>query len=236
MQGTSKRGILCFKPALRLEEQGNQRYQRTIVADVTEGFDTHRSGRPLAGWMSSSRRVFGVPLLVGLSREKLNMKTRDLRRAAILFFPLLLASQSASAATAAGSSALALASLVAAASPLLNRHEKRVMARLFAGHSNFAFPANRKISIKADAIVCRASNVAITSHSCKLTFGAASTDLTGREAHELYATLAEAGLPSEGAAGSIYASLSHLVCTIDPREIAHRSGGGADCTFDSGAP
>jgi hypothetical protein len=174
-------------------------------------------------------------VMVGLSREKLNMM-RDLRGAAILFFPLLLASQSASAATAAGSSALALASLVAAASPLLSRHEKRVMARLFGGHSNFTFPANRTISVKSDAIVCRASNVDITSRSCKLTFGAASTNLTGREAHELYATLAEAGVPSEGAAGSIYESLSHLVCTIDPREIAQRSGGGADCTFDPGAP
>jgi hypothetical protein len=58
MQGISERGILCFKPALRLEERGNQGYQRTIVADVTEGFDTHRSGRPLAGWMSSSRPCF----------------------------------------------------------------------------------------------------------------------------------------------------------------------------------
>src|SRR6516225_5637347 len=85
-------------------------------------------------------------VMVGLSREKLNMM-RDLRGAAILFFPLLLASQSASAATAAGSSALALASLVAAASPLLSRHEKRVMARLFGGHLHH-LPANSKISVK----------------------------------------------------------------------------------------
>jgi len=174
--------------------------------------------------------------MVGLSREKLNMNARDPRRAAILFFPLLLASQSASAATAAGSSALALASLVAVASPLLSPHEKRVMARLFGGHSNFTFPANRKLSIKVDAVVCRASNVDITSRSCKLAFGAASANLSGREAHELYATIAEADVPSEGAAGSIFESLSHLVCTIDPRVIAQRAGGGADCTFDPGTP
>jgi hypothetical protein len=164
------------------------------------------------------------------------MKAPDLQRAAILLFPLLLASQSASAKTAGGSAALALASLVAAHSPLLSRHEKRVMARLFGGHSNVTFPANRKISVKADAVVCRASNVDITSRSCKLTFGATSANLTGREAHELYATIAEAGVPSDGAAGSIFESLSHLVCTIDPSIIAQRAGGGADCTFDPGAP
>jgi hypothetical protein len=158
------------------------------------------------------------------------------RGPAILFFPLLLAAQSASAATAAGPAALALASVVAAHSPLLDRHEKRVMARLFSGHSNVTFPANSKISIKADAVVCRASNVDITSRSCRLTFGAASVQLTGREAHELYATIAEAGVPSEGTAGSMFESLAHLACTIDPHAIAQRAGGGADCTFDPGAP
>jgi len=148
--------------------------------------------------------------MIGLSREELNMKASGLRRTAILLFPLLLVSQSASAATTAGSSALALASLVAAHSPLLSRHEKRVMARLFGGDSNVPFPANRKISVKADAVVCRASNVDITSRSCKLTFGTTSANLTGRMAHELYATIAEAGVPSDGAAGSIFESLSHL--------------------------
>ena len=163
------------------------------------------------------------------------MKAPDPRRAAILLVPLLLASQSASAATAAGSGALALASLVAAHSPLLSQHERRVMARLFGGDSNVAFPAGSKISIKADAVVCRASNVDITSRSCKLTFGATSTELTGRRAHELYATIAEVGVPPDGAAGSTFESLSHLVCTIDPQVIAQKAGGGADCTFDPGA-
>jgi hypothetical protein len=174
--------------------------------------------------------------MMGFLTEKLSMKARDLRQAAILFVALLLANQSASAATAAGSGALALASLVAAHSPLLSRYEKRVMARLLNGRSNVAFPANRKISVKADAIACRASNVDITLHSCKLTVGAASARLTGREAHELYATMAEAGVPPEGAAGSIFESLARLVCTIDPHAIAQKAGGGADCTFDPGAP
>ena len=164
------------------------------------------------------------------------MNASNLKRTAILLFPLLLASQNASAATANGPGALALAALVAAHSPLLGWHEKHALARLLDGHSNVAFPANKKISIKADSVVCRASNVDITSRSCKLTFGAKSANLTGRKAHELYATIAEVGVPSDGAAGSIFESLSHLVCTIDPHEIAQKAGGGANCTFDPGAP
>src|SRR5262249_57231910 len=87
MQGTSKRGILCFKPALRLEEQGNQRYQRTIVADVTEGFDTHRSGRPLAGWMSSSRRVFGVLCWFAFRGENLTLRHGNFGEGPFFSFP-----------------------------------------------------------------------------------------------------------------------------------------------------
>src|SRR5262245_34344223 len=153
-----------------------------------------------------------------------------------------MASQSVSGATEVRSptTALALASLVAANSPLLIRHEKRVMSRQFGGRSNITLPMNRKISVRADAVVCRLSQVDIPSRSCELTFGATSVNLTGRRAHELYATLAaalaEAGVPSGGAAGSIFGSLAHLVCTIDPGEIAKKAGGGAECTFDAGAP
>jgi hypothetical protein len=135
-----------------------------------------------------------------------------------------------------GSSALALASLVAVVSPLLTGQEKQAMVQLFGGRLDFTFPVNPKIIVKADSIVCRASNVDITSRSCKLTFGSVSADLTGREAHELYATIAEADVPFEGAAGSVFESLSRLECTIDPNEIAQRAGEGADCTFDPGVP
>jgi hypothetical protein len=175
------------------------------------------------------------PEHLGLSREELSMTAADLSRAAFLLIPLLLASQSASAATATGSGGLALAAVVAAHSPLLTRQERRVMARLFDGKSNVAFPPGSKISVKADTVVCRASNVDITSRSCKLTFGATSVDLTGRRAHELYATIAEVGVSPDGAAGSTFESLSNLVCTIDPQEIAQKAGGGADCTFNPGA-
>ena len=153
----------------------------------------------------------------------------------ILLFALLLTSQSALAVTTTGSSALAFASLVGVQSPVLSRHEKGVLARLLGGHADVAFPANKQISVKADDIVCNAGDVDITAHSCKLTFGAKTANLTGDKAHELYATMVEVGVPSEGSAGAVHESLSHLVCTINPHEIAQKSGSGADCMFDAQA-
>ena len=111
----------------------------------------------------------------------------------ILVFILLLTSQSASSATSSGASALALAALLAVHSPISSLYHKSVLERLLDGDSNVAFPANQKISVAADAIVCNAGDVDITAHSCKLTFGAKTANLTGRKAHELYATMAEAG-------------------------------------------
>ena len=163
------------------------------------------------------------------------MKIRHFRAMEILVFILLLTSQSASAATSSGASALALAALLAVHSPISSLYHKRVLERLLDGDSDVAFPANQKISVAADAIVCNAGDVDITAHSCKLTFGAKTANLTGRKAHELYATMAEAGLLSQGSPGMMYESLSHLVCTIDPHEIAQKGGGGANCTFDAGA-
>jgi hypothetical protein len=157
-----------------------------------------------------------------------------MRRVVAVAFGLLLAGQSA--ATASDGGALALASLVAEFSPLLSANEKKVIALMFSGNLNFSFPATKKISVQADAVVCRASNVDITFHSCDLVFGEKKGALKGRAAHELFATLAEAGVPSEGAAGSKYKSLSQLRCTIDPNEVKQKGGGGADCTFDPGSP
>jgi hypothetical protein len=164
------------------------------------------------------------------------MTARHSGSMALLLLPLLLAGGSASAATTGGGTALALAALVGDHSPDLRNREQRVLLRLFRGRSDVDFPAGRTISVKADSVACRASNVDITSRSCKLTFGTKTVDLSGRRAHELAATIAEAGVPPDGAAGSVFEGLSHLVCTIDPNVIAQKAGGGADCTFDPGAP
>jgi hypothetical protein len=148
---------------------------------------------------------------------------------------LLLASpQSASAANIDGNSALALAGLVADYSPLLRAKQRGTMHRLLYGVLTPP-PPPEKIVVKADNLVCRASNVDITEHSCALTFGHRTVNLKGRGAHELYATIDEVGVPPDRAAGSVFESLSNLNCTIDPNEITQKAGGGASCTFDPGA-
>jgi hypothetical protein len=157
-----------------------------------------------------------------------------MRKLALLVVPLLLATQSAFAASTAGNSALALAALVAAHSPSLTWQEKNAMAHMLDGNLSFPFPANKKIAVKADKVVCRASNVDISAHSCELDFGAKKAKLSGRAAHELYATLIESGVPGDGAAGSVFESLTTLACTIDPSAVKQKAGGGADCTFTPG--
>jgi hypothetical protein len=158
-----------------------------------------------------------------------------MRRMILVLFALLGASRDAAAANANGSGALALAALVAEQSPLVARAEKDIMARLLNGNLVLSLLANRAISIRADKVVCRASNVDISSHSCALTFATRTVNLQGRRAHELFATIYEVGVPPDGAAGTISEALSRLDCTIDPREIARKAGGGAACSFDAGA-
>ena len=98
----------------------------------------------------------------------------------------------ASAASVSGSTALALAGVVAPLSPL-PAAEKKVIAAFFAGNTNVNY-AN-KITLTADKIVCRTSNVDITARSCELTFKGNKRTVKGREANEIFATLALAGVP-----------------------------------------
>jgi hypothetical protein len=150
--------------------------------------------------------------------------------ALMLAFGPVIAATSASA-DASGPSALALAGVVASHSSVLSSYDRRTMARLLAGNSNFSFPPTRKISVTADSIQCKVSNVDIVSRSCDLTFGQGKRHLTGREANELFATLAAAGVMAEGAAGSMIESVMQLMCTVDPNAIKQKDGSGADCTF-----
>jgi hypothetical protein len=163
------------------------------------------------------------------------MEDFEMNKAAFLLIPLLLASEPALAASATGNSALALASLVSEHSPLLNLDEKSVLGQLLRPNPNFSYLAERKISVEADSIVCRQSNVDLTGRSCELKFGDKKISVRGRKAHELYATIAELGVPPDGAAGTMYESLSHLACTIDSGEVKQKSGGGAECKFEPGA-
>jgi hypothetical protein len=155
----------------------------------------------------------------------------------ILLAVFTIAGQQAAVAapvTATGPTALALAAVIAQHSPVVRGFDRRTTARLFGGRTNFGFTPNTKISVTADSVVCRISNVNITTRTCDLTFGVRKRTLTGREANEVSATGLTAGASSEGAAGSIVESISKLDCTIDPNEIMKKAGGGAQCTFETG--
>jgi len=142
---------------------------------------------------------------------------------AALALTVMQTTASAAPGSASGPSALALAAVIAP-------HSRAVRAF----DTNFGFTPNTKISVDAESVTCRVSNVDITSRSCELNFGARKRTLTGREANEVGATMAAAGIPSEGAAGSSIESVSKLRCTIDPNEIMQKAGGGAQCSFETG--
>lgn len=133
-----------------------------------------------------------------------------------------------------GPFALALATLVSEHSPTLSVFDKRTLKKLFAGHTNVSYPAGKTITVSADKISCKTSDVDITVHTCDLTFGSRTFTNTGRPAHELYATLVENGVPGGAAAGSLYEALTGLTCTIDPNVVDQRAGGGATCAFTPG--
>jgi hypothetical protein len=159
-----------------------------------------------------------------------------LRKLALLLAALPLIASTGQAAstsnTASGSGALALAALVGAQSPTVSAPHKTALADMLNG--NLGFPGKAKITVKADKVTCRASNVDISAHSCELEFGSAKRTLTGRAAHELYATLIEVGVPSDGAAGSVFESVTMLTCNVDVGAVKDKAGGSADCTFTAG--
>jgi len=142
---------------------------------------------------------------------------------------LLLATPAAFAGSIDGSSALALAALVAEHSPNVKAGDKSLLEKFLNGR---VYSYRKKINVAASGITCKASNVDITSHQCDLTFGEKKSTTHGRRAHELYATLAEAGVPQDSAAGTTFEAVSNLDCTIDPAELKQKAGGGAHCTFD----
>jgi hypothetical protein len=169
-------------------------------------------------------------------REASQTEAAHMKKLIILVLALTVVQNAAFASpgTTTGPTALALAAVIAQHSPSVRAFDKRVIARLFRGNTAFGFTPNKKISVDADSVVCRVSNVDITSRSCEFSFGSRKRTLTGREANEVGATMAVAGVPAEGAAGSSIEAISKLRCTIDPNEIMQKAGGGADCSFETG--
>jgi len=147
-----------------------------------------------------------------------------------LVLPMALGVSQASAETTGGSAALALAAVVATASPVLGSAERKAVDELFAENSSISY--TKKIVVTADKIVCRTSNVDITLRSCELSFGKKTKTINGRAANELYATEAMAGVPADAAAGTNYESVAKLSCTLDPQAIKQKDGSGANCSYE----
>jgi hypothetical protein len=157
------------------------------------------------------------------------------KTSAILLLAILAPSAaSAAAGNTSGASALALAGVVAPYSTVLSAPEKKTIEALFNGNPAMAITTKKQLLVTADSVVCRTSNVAITSRSCELTFSNGKRSLKGRAANEIYATLAAAGVEADGAAGSNFRSVTKLICTLDPAEIKENTGGGANCSFRVG--
>jgi hypothetical protein len=152
---------------------------------------------------------------------------------AVFFLLLLLSIQKVDAADLGPGIRLILAAIVAQHSPLLSGIEKRTIAQLAVGNLEFRTSLSRSIAVTASNLECRASNIDITSRTCKIQFDHRATDLKGREANELFATLLEMGVVPAGAAGSIFIGLSQLNCLVYPRELRQKSGGGVACKFEA---
>jgi hypothetical protein len=140
---------------------------------------------------------------------------------------------SAAPATITGPTALAVAAVVAQYSPVLNPGERKVIAGLFDGNIRMSYPI-RTLSVGADTVMCRVSNVAIADRSCEIVFKKGKRSLKGRAANEVFATLSLAGVTAEGAAGSMIENVSKLSCTLDLGKIRQNDGSGADCSWESG--
>ena len=151
----------------------------------------------------------------------------------IILVPIILSAHRAVAAgsSVAGSVALPLATIIGEYDPALASKDKATLASLLDHRRTRGV---KKIVFRAGSIVCRASDVDIAARSCAMTFGRRKVGVTGRRAHEIFANLGEAGVPSDGAAGTIFESVSSLRCVVDPREIRAKDGGGAKCTYKAG--
>ena len=78
---------------------------------------------------------------------------------AFLTIPLLLANDAALAGPIEGNGALALAALVAEHSPGVTAFDKNALAKFLNGYANVRYAPNKKITVAAGAVTCRASNV-----------------------------------------------------------------------------
>ena len=132
--------------------------------------------------------------------------------------------------TVNGPAALALAAVVAPRSRSRQGRTKAVLARLFAGRTNFRYPADRTFLVSADKIDCRVSNVDIIARSCGELTSAPAAAPSRPRCHELDATLAMVGVPSTAPPARSTRAVMQLLCTIDPNAIKQKDGSGASAS------
>jgi len=144
-----------------------------------------------------------------------------------------LAAVPASAGTMSGNAALAFAALVGAHSPALPEMDKYILSKFLNGETRFQ-SWNAKFSFSVSDVHCRYSDVDITEHRCTISFGSRNVELDGREGGALLATMALAGVESDGAAGTIHYEAKGIACTVDPAEVKSKDGGGAMCSYNGG--
>jgi hypothetical protein len=157
-----------------------------------------------------------------------------MKRAFVLVLPFMFASVAAFAAQSSGNGALALAAQIGAEDPALSAKEKSVLTYFLNSQTNVTLPAGvRSITVKADKISCRMGDVDIDLHDCTLTFGSRTVTKSGTAGQMFLATMQENGVPSDGAAGTIFYNATAVTCTIDAAQVESHDGGGAKCTFTS---
>jgi hypothetical protein len=151
----------------------------------------------------------------------------------VLATVILLASHRIALADTTGHAALALGVIVGDDSPLLSKSTKLALASLL-NDKKLGYGKHPVITVKADQVVCQAGDVDLAGFSCVLTFGKIKRTRTGRSANELFATLVEAGVPGDGAAGHVFEAVSKLECKLDPKALEGKDGSGASCSFQPG--
>ena len=161
----------------------------------------------------------------------MQMKSGRLAVLAISLLTATASTASAAPATASGPAALALAGVVALYSPLLTADEREAVSAFFVGQSGVRYA--KKISVTADKIVCRVSNVDITARSCELTFKGAKQTISGRRASEILRPKPWPAFPPMALPDRCpKASRSSTARSTRPSQ--KKAGGGADCSFETG--
>lgn len=143
---------------------------------------------------------------------------------------LMVLAAEASGPLVSGGQALALGTIVAPYAQSLSPAQVGRLNDLLNQRPVVARPRETLV-VRLDQVQCRGSNVDISAFECTLVAGKKSKAVSGRLAHEIIATLAEAGVEADAGAGSVYWRVKALSCTIRPADVLARDGGGAECRY-----